>query len=246
MKSLTLGLIVIASAVCCFAQTEKERAIVAVTGQAEVMVVPDEVVFRVEAENVNPDVNKAKAETDKDVRETVAIAKRYKVEPPNIQTDYLRISDRYGDYVTGKPRVFKGYAVTQVTTILLKDISRFEGLLADLVAVGVSDLSGVTFRSSRMRTHMDDARSLAMKAAREKAAALAAEVGQKIGKAINITEVGLTVSAAYEDDDGNSTSNVSNSSRFVETTGGVSDNQGTIAPGMISIIARVKVTFELN
>jgi uncharacterized protein len=245
MKLLRLITIVSVSALSCFAQAEKDRPVVAVFGQAEIMVVPDEVVFRVEAENVNLDVNKAKAETDKDVRETLAIAKKFQIQPQNIQTDYIRISDRYGDYITGKPREFKGYAVTQVTTILLKDIGRFEGLLAELVGVGVSDLSGVTFRSTRMRTHMDQARALAMRAAREKATALAAEVGQKIGKAINITEVGLNISAAYEEEEGNP---ASNNTRVIsaEISSGASDNQGTIAPGMISITARVKVIFELN
>lgn len=245
MKSLTLSVIVLICAISSFAQTDKDRPVVAVSGQAEVMVVPDEVVFKLESENVDLDVNKAKEKTDEDVKKILAIAKSYKVAPQNIQTDYIRISDRYGEYIAGKPREFKGHAVTQVTTILLKDIVRFESLLSDLVKDGVSDVSGVNFRSSRMRTHMDQARALAMKAAREKAAALATEVGQKIGKAINITEVGLTVSAAYEEEEErNPASNTTYSSP--EISRGVSDNQGIIAPGMISIIARVKVTFELN
>jgi uncharacterized protein YggE len=245
MKALTLSAIVFVSAISCFAQTDKDRPVVAVSGQAEVRVVPDEVVFRLEAENVNLDVTKAKAETDHDVRKIVAVAKNYSIEPQNIQTDYIRISERYGDYITGKPREFKGYAVTQVTTILLKNIARFESLLSDLVKAGVSDLSGVSFRASQMRTYMDQARALAMRAAKEKAIALAGEVGQKIGKAINITEVGMTISAAYQED-GDSPSNNYSISSSAEISRSVSDNQGIITPGMISIIARVKVTFELN
>lgn len=211
------------------------------------MVIPDEVTFSLKAENINFDVNKAKEETDADVKKIVAIAQSYKIESSNIQTDYIRIGQRYGEYVTGKPREFKGYAVTQTITILLKNISRFESLLSDLVKAGISELGGVTFRASQMRTHMDRARALAMKAAKEKATALAGEIGQKIGKAVNITEVGMNVKAAYEDeDDGNTTSNNYRLPSSAEINASASDNQGTIAPGMISIIARVKVSFELN
>lgn len=86
-----------------------------------------------------------------------------------------------------------------------------------------------------------------MKAAKEKATALASEIGQKIGRAVNITEVGLNVKAAYEDeDDGNTASNNYRLPSSAEINASASDNQGTIAPGMISITARVKVSFELN
>lgn len=226
-----------------------DRPLVTVSGQAEVMVEPDEVVFTLKADNVDLDVNTAKAKTDADVKKIFALARTYKIEPQNVQTDFIRISERYSEYVQGKPREFKGYAVVQTTTILLKDISRFEALLSELVKAGLSNLDNVTFRASQMRKYMDQARAMAMRAAREKATALAGEIGQHIGKAFNIAEVGTTVSAAYDEDNESSSSNVSNSnysSASSEIVRGTTDNQTTIAPGMISIIVRVKVSFELN
>ena len=226
------------------AQTVADRPLITVSGQAEVMAAPDEVVFRLRAENVNLDVNVAKAKTDEDVRKIFTLARSYKIEPHNIQTDFIRINQRYADATQSRPREFKGYAVVQTTTILLKDVSRFESLLADVVKAGISDVSDVTFRASQMRRYMDQARALAMRAAREKATALASEIGQRIGKANNIIEVGTTVSPAYEEDSDHLPSNYSNSSS-AEIERNIADNQGTIAPGMISIIARVKVSFEL-
>lgn len=246
-KSFLLLLFLLAFSGKAVAQKISEPPQIAVNGQAEVMVVPDEVAFKLTAENINLDVNKSKVKTDEDVKKILAIARTYKIEAQDVQTDYIRISERYSDYVQGKPREFKGYAVTQTTNIVLKDISRFESLLADLVKAGISDLSSVAFRASKIRTYMDRARSLAMRAAKEKATAMAGEIGQKIGKALNITEAGLTVSAAYDDNDNGSSSNYSNNTSITsEISRNVSDNQGTIAPGMISIIARVKVSFELN
>jgi uncharacterized protein len=228
-----------------FAQNAIDRPMIIVSGQAEVMVAPDEVVFRLKAENVNVDLNTAKAKTDEDVKKILALARSYKIEPQNVQTNYIRVNEHYTQGTQNKPREFDGYAVTQTTTILLKDVSRFESLLSDVVKAGISDVSDVTFRASQMRKYMDQARALAMRAAREKAVALAGEIGQRIGKANNITEVGMTVSSAYEEDSDHSNSNYSNASS-AEIGRSIADNQGTIAPGMISITARVKVSFELN
>ena len=240
---------VLALSLHAFGQNSNDRPLITVSGQAEVMVVPDEVVFRLEADNLNLDLNAAKAETDRDVKEVFALARAYKIAPQNVQTDYVRVNKRYTDYVQGKPREFRGYAVAQTIVILLKDISRFDSLLSDIIKAGISDVSDVTFRASEMRKYMDEARTLAIKAAREKAVALADAVGQRIGKANNITEVGMTVSSAYGDDDDNSMSN--SSSNYSNTSSAeigrnIPDNQGTIAPGMISITARVKVSFELD
>jgi uncharacterized protein len=227
-----------------------DRPLVTVSGQAEVMVAPDQVVFTLKAENVNLDVSNAKTKTDAEVKEIFALARAYKIEAQNIQTDFVRISESYSAYEQGKPRQFLGYAVTQTTTILLTDITRFEALFSDLVKAGISNVGNVTFRASQMRKYMDQARAQAMKAAHEKAVALAGEIGQHIGKAFNITEVGTKVSQAYDEDNESSSSNASNTSNSMyissESIGGIADTQNTIAPGMISIIVRVKVSFELN
>ena len=247
-KILLLTAAVLMFSVQAFGQNANDRPMINVSGQAEVMVVPDEVVFRLEADNVNFDLAAAKAETDKDVKEVFALARAYKIAPQNVQTDYVRVNKRYTEYVQGKPREFRGYAVSQTIVILLKDISRFDSLLSDILKAGISDVSDVTFRASQMRKYMDEARTLAIRAAQEKAIALASAVGQEIGKANNITEVGMNVSSAYSTEDSSQAS--SNSSNYSSTSSAeigrnISDNQGTIAPGMISIIARVKVSFEL-
>jgi uncharacterized protein len=245
-KYLTLAGIVLALSVHAMAQTASDRPLITVSGQAEVMVAPDEVVFKLKTENVNSDLNKAKAKTDEDVKKIFALARNYRIEPQNVQTNYIRVNEHYTQGTQNKPREFDGYEVTQTTTILLKDVSRFESLLSDLVKAGISDVSDVTFRVSQMRKYMDQARALAMRAAREKAVALSGEIGQRVGKANNITEVGMTVASAYEEDSDHSNSNYSSNITSAEIGRNISDNQNTIAPGMISITARVKVSFELN
>ncbi|MDT5121240.1 MAG: uncharacterized protein QOC96_722 [Acidobacteriota bacterium] len=216
---------------------------ITVGGQAEIHVVPDEVVFRLEAESIDRDLNAAKTANDESVKKVFALARSYQIAPQNVQSDYISVQKRYEEIV-GKRREFTGYAVSQTIVILLTDISRFENLFSDLIKIGITDVSDVTFRVSQMRKYMDQARSLALKAAREKAIAMAGELGQKVGKPDNITEVGMSVSSAYGENYNRYPSNANNIS--TDLSNGVSDNEGTIAPGMISITARVKVSFELD
>jgi uncharacterized protein YggE len=250
LVATTIVLMLSATAVAQFVleRPAPDRPLVTVSGQAEVMVVPDEVVFRLVVDNVNLKLSAAKSETDNDVKKVFALASTYKIAPQDVQTDYVRVSERYTEKLQNKPREFRGYSVSHTIVILLKDISRFDSLLSDIINAGISDVSDVTFRASEMRKYMDEARTLAIKAAREKAVALAGAVGQRIGKANNITEVGMSVSSAYGDDEDNSMSNSSNYSNTsaAEIGRSVADNQGTIAPGMISITVRVRASFELD
>jgi uncharacterized protein YggE len=210
------------------------------------MALPDEVIFTLEADNVNPDVNIAKTKTDEDIKKVFALTEAYRIPAQQVQTEHLRITKRWGERLQNKPAPFLGYAVSQRIVILLKDIKRFESFLSDVVKAGITDLRDLSFRASNLRKYMDQARTMAMKAAKEKAIALAAEVEQRIGKALDINEVGISVSSAYGDDsEDNARSNYTGStSEIIERS--LSDNQSTLAPGMISITARVKVVFELN
>ena len=121
----------------------------------------------------------------------------------------------------------------------LKDISRFEGLLSDILKSGVDRVRDVDFRTTAIRKYKDQARALAIRAAQEKAIAMTKEIGQSVGKAYSIREQGYSYA-------GSSMSNVSsNSMATIESSGDSDDETSTIAPGMIKISARVTVSFRL-
>ncbi|HKQ53812.1 MAG TPA: SIMPL domain-containing protein, partial [Pyrinomonadaceae bacterium] len=113
---------------------------------------------------------------------------------------------------------------------------RFEALFTDLLKAGVNNVRDVDFRTSQIRKHKDEARALAIRAAREKAVALTREVGQTIGKAYSIREVPDT---SYMP--ANAYSNVTSVAE-----GDSPENESTIAPGMITVKARVLVSFRLE
>ncbi len=174
------------------AQNVPDRPLVTVSGQAEVLVVPDEVVFNLRVTTLEKDLVTAQRRNDEVVKKVLALARSYQVPPELVQTDYISVDERYSsEEATRKPSVFLGYNVTKKIAIVLRDVSKAERLLSDIFASGITRIESVDFRTTQSRKLRDQARALAIKAAQEKASAFARELGQTIGKAYSITEEGL-------------------------------------------------------
>lgn len=221
------------------AQKEVDRPLITVTGQAEMMVVPDEVAFSLSVVSMEKELPAAQAKNDQIVKTLFGIARQYQVPTNKVQTGYISVSQRFTDEeVTKKPPVFLGYTVTKNVGIILQDVSKAEALLADIFKSGVSSIQGVSFRTSQLRKYKDQARAMAIKAAQEKAIALTKEIGQSIGKAFMITEE-VPNTYAYPP-------NRSNSNFSASIGEDSASEQGTLALGQISISAQVTVSFELK
>lgn len=219
------------------AQDKSDRPLITVSGQAEINVTPDMAVFNLRVVTLDKDLAKAKAVNDESVRKALALAKSYQIAPEDAQTNYINIETRYSNDNDGKPPIFLGYEVSKRIVLTLRDMSRIEGLLSDVIKAGVNRVGGIEFRTTQLRKYKDQARQMAVKAAQEKAIALTKEIGQTIGKAYSITEEGFERA-------GNSNNFALNSSG--SAGGDYSDSEGTIAIGQIPISARVTVRFELK
>jgi uncharacterized protein YggE len=219
------------------AEDKPEPRLVTVAGEAEVNVAPDEVVFDMTVSTFNKELRLAKAQTDERLKNLIALAKRHGVAEADTQTDYINLAPHYRG--NNEARTLLGYSVRKDLVLTLRDVARAEGLLSELLdSASVTRINSVSFRSSQMRKYRDQARDLAMRAAREKAAALAGAVGQKIGKAYSIEEE--VPSRAYA-----SQNVMSNNISTVESDGSTA-SEGTLALGLIKISARVTVKFELE
>ena len=247
MRHFILSLIcILAFAVCGLAQTNSERALITVSGQAEINVTPDIAVFTLRVVSLDKDLARAKTMNDESVRKTLALAKAYQIAPEDVQTNYISVDTKYSEYEGDrKPRVFLGYEVTKKIVLKLRDMKRIEGLLSDVISSGVNRIDDIDFRTTQIRKFKDQARALAMKAGREKAVALTAEINQTIGKAFSITEEGLN-NYGGPNYSQNAMANITRSEAGGGGSGDYSDSEGTIAIGQISITARVLVSFELK
>jgi len=118
-------------------------------------------------------------------------------------------------------------------------------LIKEALQDGANGVQSVSYECSQAEKQRAKARIEALKAAREKAEALAAEVGCKIGKAINITE-------GYD-----ATSALGGVPCLQGATNGTIGPQGADAPfvnnaeqglalGLITIDSEITATFELQ
>jgi len=223
-------------------QPARARSIT-VTGSAEVRVAPDEVVLTLGVETWDENINIAKSKNDDIVQRVLALARDSGIDPSHIQTDYVSIEPRYQD--TYETRNFLGYFVRKTIALTLRDVSKFEELLSSVLGAGVNYVHGVEFRTTELRKYRDEARSLAIKAAREKAQALAKELGHDVGEPLTISEEQSNWWAGYSawwgSRGGMMQQNVSQS--MGETSW---DSAGPTPPGQITVSARVTVEFDLR
>ncbi len=231
--------------VLIYAKQQSESRLITVTGDAEVRVVPDEVVLTLGIETWNKQLGIAKKENDQRVQKIIEIAKIHKIEEKHIQTDYLGIEPRYKDSYEHKK--FIGYFVRKTLVLILKDVSRFENILSDVLEAGTNYVHGIKFRTTELRKYRDQARSLAIKAAQEKANALAKELDQKIGKPHSIQENRSGWWSGYNSWWGSRWSGgmAQNVIQNVDSPNSL-ETDNSIALGQIKVNATVTVSFELK
>ena len=221
--------------------TETDPGLITVTGDAEVRVVPDEVILTLGIETWDKNLNRAKQQNDDRASAVIDAVQRLGIEARHIQTDHISIQPVYDDY----NRVnLDGYFVRKTIVVTLKDLSKFEDLLTAAIEAGANNVHGVDFRTTELRRHRDKAREMAVQAAQEKAAAMAETLGQHVGKARAINENNSNWWSSYNSWWGNRGSMMTQN--VIQEVGGPAYTDGTIAPGQITVRAQVTVSFELE
>lgn len=218
--------------------------LITVTGEAEVNVVPDQVILTLGVETSNRQLRLAKSANDEIVKKVFAAAQARGVTVKDIQTDYISIEPRYRD--SYEQRDFIGFFVRKTVVITLHDIAKFEDLLSDVLDAGANYVQGIQFRTTELRKYRDQARSLAIQAAREKAVAMAKELGQQVGQPAAIREEQNNWWSGYGAWWGGSYAGAMTQNVIQNADNAPVLAEGSWAPGQISVTARVTASFELE
>jgi uncharacterized protein YggE len=222
----------------------REVRLVTVTGDAEVRVVPDEVIVTLGVETWDADLQVAKNQNDQRVERVLALTRELQIEPEHVQTEHISVEPRYHDDY--EKRGFLGFYVRKTIVVTLRDVTQFEDLLTRALDVGATHVHGVQFRTTELRQYRDQARALAVNAAREKAEALAKELGQKVGQPQAIQEDQNTWWSWYGAWWGAQWGGIGMQNVVQNVNGGAMPTEGSFAPGQIAVNARVTVSFELR
>lgn len=217
---------------------------ITVSGDAEVRVVPDEVILTLGVETEDPDLHVAKAENDQRVARLLTLAKDHGIEAVHIQTDHISIEPRYED--SYEKQGFVGYFVRKTVVITLREIDDFEALLTDVLEGGATHVHGIQFQTTALRQHKDRARALAIEAAGEKAAAMAGALDQQIGEPTVILENQTGWWSPYAGWWGARWGGSIAQNVIQNAAGDAPLVDGALAPGQIAVYARVTVTFALD
>ncbi len=223
------------------------KPLVSTTGSAEIRVVPDlaDLVFQVESRNTN--LTNARLDQADRMSKVLATLRNAGIKDSELQTSQVEIVPHYENDSRGGGPFSDGRAVESVTarffsvsqyvSCTLHDVNKIANVTGTALAAGVTGIQGASLRTSALRKYRDQARAQATRAAKEKAVALAGELGAKVGRPFAITENQYdAVSPMF---------NSGNYQRSVSPSGGES-GEATFVPGTISVTAHVSVSFLLE
>lgn len=213
-----------------YGQEIKQVPQISVTGEGKVKVIPDQVAITVTIETKGNIAKDVKNQNDQKTEAVLKFIKKMNLAPADYKTQRVSLNPQY-DYEKKKHI----YNATQTIEILLKEVSKYDELMEGLVDEGINRIDNVIFKSSKLAQYQSEARKLAMKEAKLKAEDYVSVLGQKLGRAMTISDNSQTyypqpVYAAMK-------ATVMNDSAA---------SRETLAVGEISITSNVSVSFILE
>lgn len=217
---------------------------ISVTGSAEVKVAPDEIRLNVAVETRAETLEPARVENDGKMVTALAFLKQCNLSDEDVKTDFISVQPDYNDSQSHVRPV--AYIVHKSIEIRLTKIADFQTVLTGLLTNGVNIVDGIDFRTTQLRKFRDQARAMAVRAAKEKAEALTSELGAKLGKPCNISIYDNSGGGGWNRNPvfngyNNVVQNVASASAPSSDEGG-----DAFAAGQISISATVNVSFLIE
>ncbi|KQB41794.1 Outer membrane protein [Flavobacterium daejeonense] len=213
-----------------YGQETKPVPQITVSGEGKVKVIPDEATVSVSVETKGNVAKDVKKENDEKIDAVLKLIKKMNLAPADYRTQRVSLNPQY-DYEKKKT----SYNATQTIEIIVRDLNKYDELMEGLVNQGINRIDNVVFQSSKLAQYESEARKLAMKEAKHKAEDYVSVLGQKVGRALTISDntQSYTPQPVY--------------ARF-KTMAMESDAapRETLAMGEITITANVSVNFILE
>jgi uncharacterized protein len=158
---------------------------VRVSGTAVVNVTPDRVLIQLGVQSNGVTPGAVQESNTRAIHDVITALQSLGVEAKDIATDWYVIEPVYENYDS---LYIKGYRINNIVAVTLRNVSQTSPVIAAALEAGANQVVNVEFYTSELRKHRDQARDLAMKAAAEKAQALATVAGSETGCVLTINE----------------------------------------------------------
>ncbi|MDD4332881.1 MAG: SIMPL domain-containing protein [Patescibacteria group bacterium] len=176
----------------------EQRHSITITGEGKVVGVPDiakiQLGYNIEKKTV---AEAQKDNTDKMNALIDKLKKDFKIDAKDIQTTNYNIYPQY-DWSNNR-QTLRGYQVSQNVSIKVREIDKVSSILDSAGQLDLNQVGSLAFEIDNPENLKQQARELAIKAAKEKAEALAKIAGVKLGKIISFSESINEPSSIYRD-----------------------------------------------
>jgi uncharacterized protein YggE len=218
---------------------------VQVSGTAVVNVIPDRVLIQLGVQSNGRTPQKVEAVNSATINKITRALKAQGIEEKDIVTDWYVIQPLYDDYDS---LYIKGYRIYNIVAVTLRDISKVNKVISAALDAGANQVVDVEFYLSDLRKYRDQARDLAMKAAKEKAQDLASAAGAETGCVMSINENTWShyYGGWYGHDQNLWTQNVMQNAAPAGGESGAMTEAGPVNLGQISVRAEVSASFSLK
>jgi uncharacterized protein YggE len=243
MKTLLLALAAAFATPLAFAQqAPPSQPLVTTSGSAQIRVIPDLADLYFEVEVRDADLMAARKQHSERVTKILAVLRAAGVAETELQASQVQISPNYTNNREETEKL-KYYSVSQSISCTLHNVKKIPDVTTDVLVAGATSVRDANLRTTQHRKYRDEARIKAIQAAKEKASALAAALGDKITAPFSIDEE----TGSDWRSSGGINLNTSNFAGFSTESAAPEDGiMPAFAPGTISISANVRVAFVLE
>lgn len=217
-----------------------------VSGEGKITTVPDvaEFNFSIITEG-GKDLAALQEQNTKKVNDAIAFVKSKGVGEKDIKTQSYQVDPRYqyfncpgprgGEVVACPPPEIVGYAIHQNVQVKARDFTKVGELIGGVVQNGANSVSGLMFTIDDPFKVQNDARAEAIAKAKEKAEAIAAAGGFRLGRLLSIEEQGGVVPRPYP-------------MYLKESAAGLggADAAPSIEPGSEEVMVTVSLRYEIK
>jgi uncharacterized protein len=173
---------------------------ISVQGTGYVMAVSDIATLNINLSKDGTTTKEAESLLNQSISKTLIYLKTQKIDDKDIKSEYGGLNPKYSyeqtpcvlqsyPCPTRDPKII-GYTATQSITVKIRAVDTASDVRTGLANIGVTDINGPTFSIDNEDNLKDQARSIAITDAKNKAEVLAKELGVKLGEIISFSEGG--------------------------------------------------------
>ncbi|MFA7585523.1 MAG: SIMPL domain-containing protein [Novosphingobium sp.] len=159
---------------------------------------PDLAVFNAGVASTGKTAGEALAANSADMNRVIAALKRAGIAERDIQTSQMSLNPVYADMSNQRnvdpleqqtPRII-GYQVNNTVTVRQRELEQFGKVIDTLVSAGANQVNGPSFEMNQPDAALDEARTEAVRKARQRANLYASAAGLKVVRILSISEGG--------------------------------------------------------